>query len=150
MIDPPSFISVKAFCTVNNVPFTLRSKSLSKCSSVRLAKRPNSPTPALATRTSIFPFALTSGLVEAIEVRQFRDVPANAYDVAADRLHGLVEFSLTAARYEDKGAFVDEALRRGETYSRRAAGNHGHLFPVTYSPVNGTPRNLANLFSTRW
>jgi hypothetical protein len=34
---------------------------------------------------------------------------------------------LAAARYEDKGAFVDEALRRGETYSRGAAGNHGHL-----------------------
>src|SRR5260370_35746971 len=52
MIDPPSFISGKAFCTVNSVPFTLRSKSLSKCSSVRLAKGANSPTPALATRTT--------------------------------------------------------------------------------------------------
>ena len=58
---------------------------------------------------------------------QFRDVPPNAYDVAADRLHGLVELLLAAARYEDKGAFVDKALRSGETYSRGAAGNHGHL-----------------------
>jgi hypothetical protein len=55
------------------------------------------------------------------------DVPPNADDIAADRLHGLVELLLAAARYEDKGAFVDEALRRGETYSRAAAGNHGHL-----------------------
>src|ERR1700682_2758704 len=60
MIDPPSFISAKAFCTVNNVPFTLRSKSLSKCSSVRLAKGANSAMPALATRKSIFPFAFTA------------------------------------------------------------------------------------------
>src|SRR5271168_2933658 len=67
------------------------------------------------------------GLVEAIEVLQFRDVPLNAYDIAADRLHCLVELLLAAARYEDKSAFVDEALRRGETYSRGAAGNHGHL-----------------------
>src|ERR1700730_4899336 len=34
---------------------------------------------------------------------------------------------LAAARDEDRGAFVDEALRRGETYSHCAAGNHGHL-----------------------
>src|SRR6202011_332869 len=59
MIDPPSFIRGKAFCTVNSVPFTLRSKSLSKCSSVRLARGANSPMPALATRISIFPFAFT-------------------------------------------------------------------------------------------
>ena len=59
MIEPPSFISVKAFCTVNTVPFTLRSKSLSKCSSVRLAKGANSLMLALATRTSIFPFVFT-------------------------------------------------------------------------------------------
>src|SRR5271165_1814778 len=67
------------------------------------------------------------GLVEPIEVLQFRDVPLNTYDVAADRLHGLVELLLAAACYEDKRAFVDKALRRGETYSRGAAGNHGYL-----------------------
>src|ERR1700693_5589741 len=66
-------------------------------------------------------------LVEAIEVLQVRDVPANANDVTADRLQGLVELLLAAARYENKSAFVDETLRRGETYSRGAAGNHGHL-----------------------
>jgi hypothetical protein len=67
------------------------------------------------------------GLVESIEVRQFGDVPANTCNVAADRLHGLVELLLAAARYEDVGAFIDEPLRRGEAYSRCAAGNHGHL-----------------------
>src|SRR3984893_11689376 len=67
------------------------------------------------------------GLVEAIEVLQFGDVSPNAYDVAADRLYSLVELLLAAARYEDVSAFIDEPLRRGETYSRGAAGNHGHL-----------------------
>jgi hypothetical protein len=66
-------------------------------------------------------------LVEAIEVLQFSDVPPNACDVAADRLHSLVELLLAAARYENKGAFFHEALRSGETDSHGAAGNHGHL-----------------------
>src|ERR1700681_2857466 len=127
MIDPPSFIRGKAFCTVNNVPFTLRSKSLSKCSSVRLAKGANSAMPAGIGDQDIDLSLRLHGLVKAIEVLQFRDVPPNAYDVAADCLHGLVELLLAAARYEDKGAFVDEALRRGETYSLGAAGNHGDL-----------------------
>src|SRR6202011_1806102 len=68
------------------------------------------------------------GLVESIEVRQFGDVPANTFNVAADRLHGLVEFLLPAARYEDVGAFIDEPLRRGEAYSRCAAGDYGPVF----------------------
>src|ERR1700704_4317886 len=67
------------------------------------------------------------GLVESIEVRQFGDVSPNACNVAADGPHGLVEFLLAAACYEDVGTFIDEPLRRGETYSRGAAGNHGHL-----------------------
>jgi hypothetical protein len=44
------------------------------------------------------PFRL-HGLVEAIEVLQSRDVPPNAYDVTADRLHGLIELLLAAPRY---------------------------------------------------
>src|ERR1700676_2502370 len=67
------------------------------------------------------------GLVESIEVRQFGDVSLNACDAAPDRLQRLVELLLAAARYEDIRAFVDEALRRGETYSRGASGNHGNL-----------------------
>src|SRR3984885_14158058 len=54
MIEPPSFISGNAFCTVNNVPFTLMSNCLSKCSSVILPKAANSATPALAKTMSIF------------------------------------------------------------------------------------------------
>src|SRR5258705_11659463 len=67
------------------------------------------------------------GLVEAIEVLQFGDISPNACNLAADRLDGLVELLLAATRYEDVSAFIDEPLRRGETYSRGASGNHGHL-----------------------
>src|ERR1700736_4998676 len=67
------------------------------------------------------------GLVEAIEVLQFGDVSSNSCHVAADRLNGFVEFLLAAARYGDVGALIDEPLRRGEAYSRGAAGDHGHL-----------------------
>ena len=58
MMEPPSFSSGKAFCTVNSVPFTLMLNSLSKCSSVTAPKGTNSPTPALAKTMSILPFAL--------------------------------------------------------------------------------------------
>src|SRR6202022_439056 len=67
------------------------------------------------------------GLVEAIEVRQIGDVSPNACNLTADRLDGLVEFLLAATRYEDVGALIDEPVRCGETYSRGASGNHGHL-----------------------
>src|ERR1700694_1721556 len=67
------------------------------------------------------------GLVEPIEVLQFGDVSPNACNLAADDLYGLVELLLAAACYEDVGAFIDEPLRCGETYSRGASGNHGHL-----------------------
>ena len=53
MMEPPSFSSGKAFCTVNSVPLTLMLKSLSKCSAVMAPKGTNSPTPALANTISM-------------------------------------------------------------------------------------------------
>ena len=100
MIEPPSFSSGRAFCTVNNVPLTLMLNSLSKCSSVMLPKGANSATPALAKTMSIRPFTL-DGLVETIKVGQFGNVSLNASNVAADCLHGLVKFLLATARDED-------------------------------------------------
>jgi hypothetical protein len=53
---------------------------------------------------------------------------------------------LAAARYEDKGSFVEETLRRCETYSRRATGNHRHFslqlahgIRLLPSPLHGFP-----------
>src|SRR5882724_5073254 len=111
MIEPPSFSSGKAFCTVNSVPLTLMLNSLSKCSSVTAPKGTNSPTPALAKAISIRPFTL-DGLVKTIKVGQFGNVSLNAGNVAADCLHGLVEFFLAAARDEDIRTLFDKKLCR--------------------------------------
>jgi hypothetical protein len=109
MIEPPSFIRGRAFCTVNSVPLILMLKSLSKCSSVIFPIGANSATPALAKTTSILPFVLTT-LVETIEVGQFGNVSLNASEVAADCFHGLVEFFLTTARDEHVGTLFYEEL----------------------------------------
>src|ERR1700761_7440043 len=111
MIEPPSFSNGKAFCTVNNVPLTLMSKSLSKCSSVILPKGTNSATPGIGEDDIDSPFGL-DGLVETIKVGQFGNVSLNANDVAADFLHSLVKFFLTTACDENIGALFDEELCR--------------------------------------
>src|SRR4029077_20357652 len=48
--------------------------------------------------------------VETINVGQFGNVSLNAGDVAADCLHGVVEFLLATARDEHIGAFVNKQL----------------------------------------
>ncbi len=53
---------------------------------------------------------LTDCLVETIQVGQLCDVSLNASYVAADCLHGLVEFLLATARDEDIGTLFDEEL----------------------------------------
>src|SRR5882762_1171995 len=47
------------------------------------------------------PLRVRDGLVETIKVGQFGNVSLNAGNVAADCLHGLVEFFLAATRDED-------------------------------------------------
>src|SRR5229473_5631381 len=76
-------------------------------------------------------FHLGNSLVETIKVGQFGNVSLNAGNVAADCLHGLVEFFLAAARDEDKGALFDEKLCRGESNSFCAAGDNSDL---TFEP----------------
>src|SRR6478752_3572791 len=124
MIDPPSFIRGNAFCTVNSVPFTFE-----KLVEMLLgeARQGSEFARAGISDQNINLSLRFHGLVESIEVLQFGDVTPNACNIAADRLHGIVEFLLAAARYEDVGTFIDEPLRCGETNSRGASGNHGHL-----------------------
>src|SRR5882724_9149186 len=55
-------------------------------------------------------------LVEAIKVGQFGNVSLNAGNIAADCLHGVVEFLLATARDEDIGTFVNKQLSRREPY----------------------------------
>src|SRR5689334_15186730 len=54
------------------------------------------------------PLHLSDGLVKTIKVGQFGNVSLNARNVRADRLQGLVEFLLAAARDEDIGTLFDE------------------------------------------
>src|SRR6266403_1398434 len=56
------------------------------------------------------PLHFRYGLVKAIKVGQFGNVALNARNVAAECLHGLVEFLVSAARDEDKGALFDESF----------------------------------------
>ena len=66
-------------------------------------------------------------LVKTIKIGQFGDVSLNACRVAADCLHGLIQFLLATARDEDEGAFFDEKLCRSKSYSRGATGYDGHF-----------------------
>ena len=50
------------------------------------------------------------GLVETIKIGQFGNISLNAGNIAADCLHGLIEFILTTARDEDVSTFSDEEL----------------------------------------
>jgi hypothetical protein len=70
MIEPASFSSGKAFCTVNSVPLTLMLNSLSKCSSVTTPKGTNSPTPTLAKTISIRAFTLETVSNESAGLRR--------------------------------------------------------------------------------
>src|SRR5882762_2736468 len=70
---------------------------------------------------------LSDGLVETIKVSQLGNVSLNSRNVAADCLHGLVEFLLAAARDEDIGTLFDEKLCRSQSNPFCAAGDDGGL-----------------------
>src|SRR5258706_3345123 len=57
MMEPPARINESAFCTVNRVPLTFTSKTLSNCSSLIAPKGFLLPIPALANSTSTCPFS---------------------------------------------------------------------------------------------
>src|SRR5690242_1903366 len=67
------------------------------------------------------------GLVKTIKVGQFGNVSLNSRNVAADCLHGLVEFLLAAARDEDIGTLFDETLCRSQANPFCAAGDDRDL-----------------------
>src|SRR6267378_3735830 len=73
----------------------------------------------------------SDSLVKTIKVGQFGNVPLNAGNVAADCLHGLVEFLLAAARDEDIRTLFDEKLCRSQSNSFCAAGDNSDL---TFEP----------------
>src|SRR5258708_14230566 len=73
------------------------------------------------------PLHLGDGVVETIKVGQLGDVALNSRNVGADSLHGLVEFLLATARYEDIGTLFDEKFCRSEPNPFRSAGHAGRL-----------------------
>src|SRR5713101_3078659 len=127
MIEPPSFSSGKALCTVNSVPLTLMLNSLSKCSSVTAPKGTNSPTPGIGENNIDSAFHVGNGLVKTIKVDEFGNVALNARNIAADCLHGLVEFLLSATRNEDIGTLSDEKFCRSQPNAFCAAGDDSDL-----------------------
>src|SRR5260221_3499546 len=86
------------------------------------------------------PLHLGDGLVKTIKVGQLGDVALNSRDVGADCLHGLIEFLLATARYEDIGTLFDEKFCRSEPNSFRSAGDDGglafELFSHCLSPLS--------------
>src|SRR5713101_7447538 len=85
------------------------------------------------------PLRVRDGLVETIKVGQFGNVALNARHIAADCLHGLVEFLLPTARDEDIGTLFDEKLCRSQPNPFCPAGdNRGlafELFGQCLSPL---------------
>src|SRR5258708_7081755 len=83
-------------------------------------------------------FHLGNSLVKTIKVGEFGTVALNARNTAADCLHGLVEFVLSAARNEDIRTLFDKELRRGESNPFCPAGDDGNftfqLFRHRFSP----------------
>src|SRR5712664_5013671 len=70
---------------------------------------------------------LSDGLVKTIKVGQFSNVPLNARNVAADCLHGLVEFLLAAAHDEDIGTLFYEKFSSSQPNPFCTAADNGRL-----------------------
>ena len=109
-IDAPSLSSGNAFCTVNSVPRTFRLKVASKCCSVISPSGRGSPMPALANRTSIFPFSLLDRIEQTVKVVEIGRVTAHAGHVPANQLDRLIELLLPPARNENVGTLFNKAL----------------------------------------
>src|SRR5260370_42349242 len=67
------------------------------------------------------------GLVETIKIGQFGNISLNAGNIAADRLHGLIEFILRTPRAYDVSPLSGEELCRCLPHPRRDARHHCHF-----------------------
>src|ERR1700675_2397954 len=85
------------------------------------------------------PLHLGDGLVKTIKVGRLGHVALNSRNVGPDCLHGLVEFLLATARYEDIGTLFDEKSCRSEPNPFCSAGDDGglafELFSHRLSPL---------------
>ena len=125
MMEAPSFISGKAFCTVKRSPLTLLLKVLSKCSSVMDEEQLSAA--GVGKENVDAAFLLLDRLVETIEIGQIGDIAAHRGHILADLLYGGVEFSLAPAGNEYVGAFVGESLGCGQADAAVASGNDSYF-----------------------
>jgi hypothetical protein len=91
-----------------------------------LTKGANSPKSGIR-EDDIDSALLPNGFVETIQVGESGNISLDAGDVAAYRLHGLIEFVLATAGDEDVGAFLDEELGGSQANSCCAAGDDCHF-----------------------
>src|SRR5579859_1527685 len=64
-------------------------------------------------------------LVKTIKIGKLGNIALNSKNMAPDRLHRLVKFSLSAARYEHIRTLLDEKLRGGESNPFCPPGDDG-------------------------
>src|SRR6266436_2126908 len=83
-------------------------------------------------------------LVQTIQVSHTGDIPLDASDVVADRLHRLIELSLPASGNEEIGPFFGEELRDGQAYPFRPSRDERHsswqLAHATSRPIDRSVR----------
>src|SRR5258708_28396473 len=79
------------------------------------------------------PLHLRGGLVKTIKVSQLGNISLNSTNIAADCLHGRVEFLLAAARDEDIGTLFDEKLCRSQSNPFCPAGDDCSLAPKLFA-----------------
>src|SRR5882757_9240945 len=73
------------------------------------------------------PLHLSDGLVETIKVGKVGNISLDAGNVAADRLHRVIELLLATARDEDIGALLHEKLCRSQPNPVSASGDDSYL-----------------------
>ena len=91
---------------------------------------------------------------EAIQIAKVRHVALDAGDIASDLLYRRRQLRLTAARYEDVGAFAHKLLSRGKadaavatSYECNFSFKFVHIFPhfITVSDGEDDPAERAAL-----
>ena len=97
IIEPLLLNSGSAFCTVKRVPFTLVLNCLSKCASVISPIGAKSKAPALAYKTSIWPFFITvsKSLSRSSRTDESQITPVTFFTYCC---YCIVQFFLFAAR----------------------------------------------------
>src|SRR5580698_3280160 len=124
MIEPPSFISGRAFCTVKKRAPDVAVECFVKMLFRYCAEGSKGAAPGIGDQDVNVSFLIFYLSIQTIEIGQIGDVALNAGDIAADFPDGLVQFVLAAARNKNIGAFRDKPFGRGEAEAAGGVGNN--------------------------